>query len=134
MKPNYDRSMKDLRELLAINLKTLMSLSPDCKSQLALSRRSKVAQTTIGNYINQSYPGYPNLEKVEMLAHAFGLEAWNLLHHTMGNTEISTQEIALYRRMRKTFNEMGVKLPIPEIEDIPPEIETTRREKDRRTR
>lgn len=131
MKQAYDRNMKDIREILAINLKALMSLSSDCKSQLALSKRSKVAQTTIGNYINQSYPGYPNLEQVEMLAHAFGLEAWNLLHHTMGNTEISKQEIGLYRRMRNTFNEMGVKLSIPEIEDIPPEIEKNRRDKDR---
>ena len=122
--------MKDLREILASNLKTLMELSPDCKSQAALGKRSKVAQTTIGNYLNQNYAGYPNLEKIEKLAHAFGLETWNLLHHTMGNKEISAQEIAFYRRMHNTFKALGVELPT--TLEAEPEAVTDRRTKQRR--
>lgn len=125
--------MKDLREILSNNLKILMALSADCKSQSALAKRSQVAQTTIGNYINQNYPGYPNLEKVEMLAKSFGLEAWNLLHHTMGNTEISATEIALYRRMKSTFKELGVQLPNTQLSDNEPQlISGDRRRTDRR--
>ena len=125
--------MKDLREILSNNLKILMALSADCKSQSALAKRSQVAQTTIGNYINQNYPGYPNLEKVEMLAKAFGLEAWNLIHHTMGNTEISANEVALYRRMRSTFKELGVQLPSTNLNhDEPQLINGDRRRTDRR--
>ncbi len=95
--------MDNIRELLAKNLKKLMELSADCKSQNSLSKRSKVAQTTIGNYLNITYVGYPNLEKVEMLAHSFGLEAWQLIHPTMGNAEITAKEIAMYKKMKETF-------------------------------
>ena len=93
--------MDNIREILACNLKRLMDMSLDCKSQNALAKRSKVAQTTIGNYLNMSYVGYPNLEKVEMLAHCFGLEAWALIHPTMGNKEISDKEIQMYRRWKE---------------------------------
>lgn len=90
-----------MRQILAKNLKTLMELSQDCKSQNALARRSKVAQTTIGNYLNLTYPGYPSLEKIEMLARCFGLEAWNLLHPNLGNNGITASEIQMYRRWRQ---------------------------------
>lgn len=93
--------MDNIREILASNLSKLMEMSIDCKSQNALAKRSKVAQTTIGNYLSINYVGYPNLEKVEMLARCFGLEAWNLLHPTMGDREITSKEIAAYRRWRE---------------------------------
>jgi transcriptional regulator with XRE-family HTH domain len=96
--------MDDLKEILANNLAKLMELSADVKSQNALAKRSKVAQTTIGNYLNpSSYKGYPQLGKVEQLANAFGLCAWNLLHPTMGDKEFSEKEIQLYRKLRETL-------------------------------
>lgn len=102
---NYHTFMDDLKEILANNLAKLMDLSADVKSQNALARRSKVAQTTIGNYLNPaSYKGYPQLGKVEMLAKAFGLEAWNLLHPTMGDKEFTEKEIQFYRRIRETLS------------------------------
>lgn len=76
-------------------------MSSDCKSQNALSKRAKVAQTTVGNYLNATYVGYPNLEKVERLAECFGLEAWHLLHPTIGNKELSAIEIQAYMRWRE---------------------------------
>lgn len=92
-------------------------MSEDCPSQKALERRSKVAQTTIGNYLHQDYKGYPNLEKVERLAHAFGLEAWNLLHPTMGEKTISEQEVQMFLRLKTDLNQLQeppkpLKLPV----------------------
>lgn len=98
--------MEDIREILASNLKRLMDMSADCKSQNALAKRSKVAQTTVGNYSNKTYVGYPNLEKVGMLAHCFGLEAWNLIHPTMGDKEISDTEIKMYRRWKEDMRQL----------------------------
>jgi len=93
--------MNDIREILAVNLKTLMEMSEDCKSQYALAKKSRVAQTTVGNYLNKNYVGYPNLEKIEMLAQCFGLEAWNMLHPNLGGREMSEQEIQMYRRWKE---------------------------------
>ena len=93
--------MEDIRSIVSSNLAKLMAMSLDCKSQNALAKRSHVAQTTIGNYLNKTYTGYPNLEKIEMLARCFGLEAWNIIHPTMGDKEISEKEIQMYRRWRE---------------------------------
>jgi transcriptional regulator with XRE-family HTH domain len=98
--------MDDIREILATNLKTLMTMSENCKSQNSLAKRSGVAQTTIGNYLNKTYVGYPNLEKVEMLARSFGLEAWHLLHPTMGNKQLSEVEIRAYMRWRDDMKQI----------------------------
>lgn len=99
--------MPDLKHLLARNLQTLMDMSSDVRSQNALAKRSGVAQTTISNYLNpDSYIGYPKLDKIECLAQAFGLEAWNLLHPTMGDKEISAKEIQLYRKWREDLKQL----------------------------
>lgn len=98
--------MSDIREILAKNLKKLMSMSADCNSQNALAKRSNVAQTTIGNYLNITYVGYPNLAKVERLAHCFGLEAWNLLHPSIGENGVTEAEIQMYRRWKEDLKSM----------------------------
>lgn len=98
--------MDDIREILATNLKSLMDMSVDCKSQNALGKRSKVAQTTVGNYLNKTYVGYPNLEKVELLARCFGLEAWNLIHPTMGDRVIAAAEIQMYMRWKEDMRKL----------------------------
>lgn len=96
--------MDSLPAILAINLQKAMALSSDLRTQMALSKRSKVAQTTISNYLRPgSYKGAPQLDKVERLARAFGLEAWQLLHPTMGDKVITAAELALYRRLRDTI-------------------------------
>jgi transcriptional regulator with XRE-family HTH domain len=98
--------MADIRHLLAANLAKLMDLSADCKSQNALAKKSKVAQTTIGNYLTpDSYVGYPSLKNIEKLAKCFGLDAWHLIHPTMGDKELTRQEIELYRKMREIIKE-----------------------------
>jgi transcriptional regulator with XRE-family HTH domain len=71
--------MDDIRQRVADNLAKLMELSADCKSANALAKRSKVAQTTISNYLDPSrYKGYPTLSNMEKLAHCFGVEVWRL--------------------------------------------------------
>ena len=97
----YTLAMTDIREILSRNLTSLMETSLDCRSQNALAKKSKVAQTTIGNYLRKDYVGYPNLEKIDALAHCFGLEAWNLIHPSLGNAEISEKELQIYRRFRE---------------------------------
>lgn len=97
-----------LKKDLARNLAKLMAASEDLRSQSALARRSKVAQTTISNYLApSSYKGSPSLDKIAALAHAFGLEAWHLIHPTMGDREFTAHELALYRRLRKMVVESG---------------------------
>lgn len=98
--------MDNVREILAANLDKLMVMSTDCKSQNALAKRSHVAQKTISNYLTKSYVGYPSLEKVELLAHCFGLEAWNLIHPTMGDKQISDKEIQMYRRWKEDMRQL----------------------------
>lgn len=94
--------MDEIKAALAKNLSRLMEMSADLKSQTALAKRSKVAQTTIGNYLKpESYIGAPNLEKVAQLAKAFGLEAWQLIHPTMGDSGFTRRELELYKRFRE---------------------------------
>jgi len=86
---------------LASNLARLMAVSEDLKTQMALAKRSGVAQTTISNYLRPaSYEGAPQLDKIEKLAKAFGLEAWHLIHPTMGDREFNRRELDLYRKLR----------------------------------
>jgi transcriptional regulator with XRE-family HTH domain len=98
--------MEDVKEILAKNLAKLMELSVDCKSQNSLAKRSHVAQKTISNYLTANYDGFPSLEKVDLLARCFGLSAWQLIHPTMGNAEITAKEIAMYKKMRETLKQL----------------------------
>ena len=99
--------MQQIKLDLAKNLRKLMAVSEDLKTQPALAKRAEVAQTTISNYLRpDSYHGAPQLDKVAKLARAFGLEAWHLIHPAMGDREFSARELALYRRLRKMLEEV----------------------------
>ena len=94
--------MQQIKDDLAANLAKLMKVSVDLRTQTALAKRSKVAQTTISNYLNpDSYSGAPNLDKIARLAQAFGLEAWHLIHPTMGDREMNARELELYRKLKR---------------------------------
>lgn len=94
----------DIKNTLAVNLQHLMENSADMKRQNSLAKRSKVGQTTIGNYLRpDSYTGYPSLEKIEMLAKALGIDVWVLLHPTLGSNCLEEKEFELYRRIRSAF-------------------------------
>lgn len=93
--------MDSIKHDLATNLARLMRVSEDLRTQMALAKRSGVAQTTISNYLRpSSYEGAPQLDKIESLAKAFGLEAWHLIHPTMGDREFNRRELELYRKLR----------------------------------
>lgn len=98
--------MQQIKADLAANLAKLMRVSADLRTQTALAKRSGVAQTTISNYLNpDSYEGAPTLDKIASLAHAFGLEAWHLIHPTMGDREMSAKELDLYRKLRRVLSD-----------------------------
>lgn len=95
---------KSARIILARNLKKLMDGSKDLSSQSAIARKAKpkVAQTTIGYMLKpDSIVGSPTIEKMEAVAAVFGLEAWQLLHPSMGDHVLKEGELELYRRLRE---------------------------------
>ena len=95
----------DIKNTLAVNLQHLMEKSSDLKSQNALAKRSKVAQTTIGNYLRpDSYTGYPAMDKVDKLARAFGLDAWVLIHPTLGSNCLDERKLEIYDKIRRAFD------------------------------
>jgi transcriptional regulator with XRE-family HTH domain len=98
--------INQLKHDLAKNLSILMERSADLRSQNALAKRSKVAQTTIGNYLNpESYVGAPSLDKIAKLAITLGVEPWQLIHPGLGDQEITRKEIELYRRLQKALKQ-----------------------------
>jgi len=74
-----------INELVADNLRTLMERAE--MSQVALAKKSGVAQTTIGLYMSpdnrkpsaSGKPASGKLTEVAMLADGLGVEAWELL-------------------------------------------------------
>lgn len=89
----------DPRAVVARNLKRLMAASSDLRSQSALARRSGVPQTTISDYLAPEKHGkWPSLEGVHKLASAFGIEAWQLCHPSLG--DISKEQQELFERFR----------------------------------
>lgn len=63
------------KESLARNLQYLMDT--DKLSEMALAKRSGVAQKTINNILNQE--SAPNLDTVDKLSSSFGLNLWHLV-------------------------------------------------------
>lgn len=75
----------DIKHTLATNLARLMADSKLTKNQSELARKSGVSQRTISNYLApERYEGSPTLDNIELLARAFNIEAWQLLHPTAG--------------------------------------------------
>lgn len=64
-------------DVLAKNLKWLMENTPDLQSQAQVAQRSGMDQKTVSRILNQQHS--PNLEKVEALANAFGIQLTELL-------------------------------------------------------
>ena len=69
-------------EILAANLQRLLDIGgprglPD--SQAELGRRAHVAQKTISNWLDPARGVAPQIDKLEAVAHVYGLEVWELL-------------------------------------------------------
>jgi transcriptional regulator with XRE-family HTH domain len=99
--------MDTLRQILAGNVQRLMDLSLDCKSQKALEKKSGVSQRTISNILHpERHDMWAQLDSVQQIADCFGLEAWRLLHPTLGDKELTAKEIQLYRKWREDLKEL----------------------------
>lgn len=94
----------DSRALLARNLKTMMERSPDLKSQGALHRRSKVAQSTIDRILGAEVSA--TLDVLDKLAGAFGLTGWQLIHP---KPDIREGEAAFYAKLRTLLDQANGK-------------------------
>ena len=71
------------RKVLADNVYYLMHNRPNEEwGQQKVGDKAGVAQTTITNMCNPDGP-FPTLKRIELVAHAFGLEAWQLLLPTL---------------------------------------------------
>lgn len=92
----------DIRHILAVNLQHLLDTDEDLNTMEALSDRTGgvVKPRTITNYLNpDTAPASPNLKMVDAIAKAYKLESWQLLHPTLGKTEISRDDLDLARRV-----------------------------------
>lgn len=72
-----------------------MAKSPDLKSELALAKRSGVAQSTINRLLKRQVGA--SVDTVDALADAFGVHPWLLIHP---NPDLQRQEAEFYARMR----------------------------------
>ena len=72
------------RKTLSDNLKILMK-RPGMDSQMKVSKRAGIGQTTLGMLLKPDHPVSPKLDTVAAVAEAFGLQTWQLLHPALGN-------------------------------------------------
>ena len=104
-----DKNQFNPRAILARNLKALMDSKSGPTSEMALARKSGVAQATIGRIKRQETAA--SIETVDQLAKAYGLQAWHLLVAGMDPANppvlvpISKAERALYESLKAAMKE-----------------------------
>jgi transcriptional regulator with XRE-family HTH domain len=99
--------MENLRNTIAVNVRHLMELSEDCKSQPSLAKKSGVSQRTVSNLLNPDrHEMWPQLDSLQLIANCFGLETWRILHPTLGDKELSAKEIQMYRRWKEEIKQL----------------------------
>lgn len=97
----------ELRDILADNLSLLMKARYDLDTQVKLSRRTGVSQSTIQRVLSREV--HTNLDVVAALARAFGVAPRALLEPTNASKAApalppSPDELALLRDWRKLAN------------------------------
>lgn len=100
-----DDDVDSTRVLLAENLQKLMEADPNLDSQPKLAKRAGVAQKTISNLLNADGPS-PRLEIVHLVAKAFRMPVWRLLHPTLGMGIPSESELAFYKHLERLYSEV----------------------------
>ena len=70
-----------VRQVLAHNLRALMSASKDLRTQEEVAEKAKIAQTGVSQFLRPDNDAAksPKLTQVEKVAEAFGLATWQLL-------------------------------------------------------
>ena len=98
------------RDILARNLKALMSWEHGPSSQSELKRRSGVSQATIGRIDRKESDA--TIDTLALIARAYGLAAWQLLVPEFDPTNppvlraASQEEKKLYSRLRSAIEDL----------------------------
>jgi transcriptional regulator with XRE-family HTH domain len=103
--------------ILARNLKAAMEAANGGEgiSQNALAAKSKVAQTGIGYMLNPEAASReraasappPPWRAIEKVAHALGLEAWQLLHPNPAEAPLSDRQRRLFDQLKGNMAWLG---------------------------
>lgn len=94
--------MEDIRKTVRRNLANLMEGSKEFNSANKISAATKgaVGQTTVSNYLRQTYYGYPKLEHLESISKIFGLQTWHML---LPNLDVSNPPVILMSKAEQEF-------------------------------
>jgi transcriptional regulator with XRE-family HTH domain len=91
---------KSAKQILAGNLEALMERDGYSQSKLAAKAQkiggSKVAQTTISNMLNPNSTISPKIDSIEAIAAVWKLQAWQLLHPTLGDAKAAEEVLARF--------------------------------------
>lgn len=110
---HISRMLQDIRETLAQNVLALME-SRKMTADAQLAKCAGVDQKTIWRIKNKTQA--PTTEKLELIARAFGLHAWQLLIPGLDPANppvfvMSSSEQTFYEKMRRSFHEMAAMEP-----------------------
>ena len=99
-----------VRKVLAQNLAALMKSRPDLDTQIKVSVKAKIAQTSVSQMLRPDNPTArsPKLDQVEKIAEAFGLATWQLL---IDQGTVGTQMADLL--MRPAISDTAVEVHLP---------------------
>lgn len=111
-----DRKKFTPRQILRRNVLALMGSDTGPTSQLGLRQKCGVAQSTIGRILSAEGEN-AKIETVERIAHAYGLEGWQLLIAGMDPKNppvlapMTKVEKEFYKRLRQLYQEVGKGVP-----------------------
>ncbi|WP_186169808.1 helix-turn-helix domain-containing protein [Burkholderia gladioli] len=86
---------RDIRQILATNLRLKMDATPGLDTQAKVAARAKISQSSVGRFLAGSV--YAQLAQVETLAHLFGVSVAEMLNES-GPTETSIDTLTFDRR------------------------------------
>lgn len=95
--------MEDIRKIVRENLTKLTKKKNalyTSANAISLATNKAVGQTTISNYMRESYIGYPKLDHLETIAHLFGLHTWHLL---LPNLDVENPPVILQSKIEQDF-------------------------------
>jgi hypothetical protein len=95
--------MEDIRKIVRKNLLELTkrrnSLYKSANA-ISIATNKSIGQTTISNYMRESYIGYPKLDHLETIANLFGLQTWHLL---LPNLDVENPPVILQSKAEQEF-------------------------------
>jgi len=97
-----------VHKVLSENLRNLMRNNAGLGTQAAVGKAAKIDQKSVGRILNIS--NSPTLKQIDALAHAFGLNAWQILIPGLDPSnhpviQQSAPERDLYARLQQLLKE-----------------------------